>query len=102
MPPRAAHNWIALGLLSIAVTSHAQMLRGLSYATPHPAVVRVVVPEVDGTAYGSGTLIDVRDDYGLVLTNWHVVRAATGAIEVSFPSGFVSQRDRSRSIPTGT
>lgn len=58
---------------------------------PHPAVVRVVVPERDGTAYGSGTLIDRREDYGLVLTNWHVVRDATGPIEVQFPSGFTSQ-----------
>lgn len=59
--------------------------------TPHPAVVRIKVPEADGTAYGSGTLVDVREDYGLVLTNWHVVHAATGPIEVTFPSGFVSQ-----------
>lgn len=54
-------------------------------------MVRVVVPERDGTAYGSGTLIDRREDYGLVLTNWHVVRDATGPIEVKFPSGFTSQ-----------
>jgi len=60
-------------------------------STPHPAVVRVVSPERDGTAYGSGTLIDRREDYGLVLTNWHVVRDATGPIEVRFPSGFTSQ-----------
>jgi hypothetical protein len=71
--------------------ARAQMLGALSYAKPHPAVVRVVVPEADGTAYGSGTLIDIRDDYGLVLTNWHVVRGASGPIEVLFPSGFTSQ-----------
>ncbi len=58
---------------------------------PHPAVARIIVPERDGTAFGSGTLIDSRDDYGLVLTNWHVVRDATGPIEVVFPGGFSSQ-----------
>lgn len=42
-------------------------------------------------AYGSGTLIDVRDRYGLVVTNWHVVCDATGKIEVLFPSGFRSE-----------
>src|SRR5687768_9079520 len=42
-------------------------------ATPHPAVARIVVPEKSATAYGSGTLVDVRDQYGLVVTNWHVV-----------------------------
>ncbi len=55
---------------------------------PHPAVVRVIAPENGGTSYGSGTLVDVRGDYGLVLTNWHVVSDATHTIEVLFPDGF--------------
>lgn len=55
---------------------------------PHPAVARIVVPEEGATSYGSGTLIDVRDEFGLVITNWHVVRDATGPIEVQFPGGF--------------
>ena len=58
---------------------------------PHPAVARIVVPEQGATAYGSGTLIDVRDNFGLVITNWHVVRDATGTIEVVFPGGFTSK-----------
>ena len=59
--------------------------------TPHPAVARVIVPEDDAIAYGSGTLVDVRDQYGLVVTNWHVVRDSKGTVEVVFPSGFRSQ-----------
>ena len=59
--------------------------------TPHPAVVRVEVPEDGSTSYGSGTLIDVRDKFGLVITNWHVVRDARGPVEVSFPGGFRSK-----------
>ncbi|MEX0936557.1 MAG: serine protease [Pirellulales bacterium] len=59
--------------------------------TPHPAVVRVVVPENGGTSYGSGTLIDVRDRYGLVITNWHVVRDSADEVEVIFPGGFRSK-----------
>ena len=58
---------------------------------PHPAVARIVVPEDGATAYGSGTLIDVRENFGLVITNWHVVRDATGTIEVIFPGGFTSK-----------
>ena len=58
---------------------------------PHPAVARIVVPEEGATSYGSGTLIDVREGFGLVITNWHVVRDATGTIEVLFPDGFSSQ-----------
>jgi len=58
--------------------------------TPHPAVARIIVPESGATAYGSGTLIDVRDEFGLVITNWHVVRDSEGIVEVVFPNGFRS------------
>lgn len=58
---------------------------------PHPAVARIIVPEKEATSYGSGTLIDVRDKFGMVITNWHVVRDATGTIEVVFPDGFTSK-----------
>ncbi|MCI0332658.1 MAG: serine protease [Planctomycetes bacterium] len=58
--------------------------------TPHPAVARIIVPERGATAYGSGTLIDVRDQFGLVVTNWHVVRDSQGIVEVVFPGGFRS------------
>lgn len=58
--------------------------------TPHPAVARIIVPEDGAIAYGSGTLVDVRDQYGLVVTNWHVVRDSKGVVEVKFPSGFCS------------
>ena len=58
--------------------------------TPHPAVARIIVPEDGATAYGSGTLIDVRDQFGLVVTNWHVVRDSQGTVEVVFPNGFRS------------
>jgi hypothetical protein len=58
---------------------------------PHPAVARVIVPEGDATSYGSGTLIDARDQFGLVITNWHVVRDAQGPVEVLFPGGYRSK-----------
>ncbi len=62
---------------------------------PHPAVVRVIVPEDGATSYGSGTLVDVRDRFGLIITNWHVVRDATGTVEVLFSDGF---RSKARSL----
>jgi len=58
---------------------------------PHPTVVRVIVPEEGATSYGSGTLVDLRDQFGLVITNWHVVRDANGMVEVVFPGGFKSK-----------
>ena len=62
-----------------------------SSTQPHPAVARIIVPEGGATSYGSGTLVDIRDQFGLVITNWHVVRDAKGDIEVAFPNGFQSK-----------
>ena len=57
---------------------------------PHPAVVRIIVPERNGTSLGSGALVAVSQFHGLVVTNWHVVRDAAGPITVAFPDGFRS------------
>lgn len=57
---------------------------------PLPAVTRIIVPEKDGVSYGSGTLVAVREQNGLVITNWHVVRDASGPISVLFPDAFQS------------
>ena len=73
--------------------AHGQTRGETVSTTPHPAIARIIVPEKDGVSYGSGTLVDVRDDYGLVITNWHVVRDANGAISVLFPDGFSSKAD---------
>ena len=59
-------------------------------ATPRPAVARIMAPEHEGFSLGSGTLVAVSQEHGLVVTNWHVVRDATGQIVVSFPDGFRS------------
>jgi serine protease Do len=58
--------------------------------TPHPSVARITVIEKDGISYGSGTLVDSRGQFGLVVTNWHVIRDAAGHITVEFPDGFKS------------
>jgi S1-C subfamily serine protease len=58
---------------------------------PRPAVVRVAAPEDENiTSYGTGTLVGVDQEHGLVVTNWHVVRDATGQVSVEFPDGFRS------------
>lgn len=54
----------------------------------HPAVCRVEVR--DGSraiAYGSGTLIDVEGDHGLVVTAAHVVRQGGATVRCRFPDG---------------
>ena len=57
---------------------------------PHPAVVRVIAAEPNGASLGTGALVAVDESHGLVVTNWHVVRDATGPITVVFPDGFRS------------
>lgn len=56
----------------------------------HPAVVRIVAPGKGSISYGSGTLVYVGDQVGLVITNWHVINEAAGPISVHFPDGFYS------------
>lgn len=57
---------------------------------PHPAVVRIIAPSGHSLSLGSGALVAVSGQHGLVVTNWHVVRDATGVIQVAFPDGFRS------------
>jgi len=57
---------------------------------PRPAIVRVRASESGGASFGSGTLVGRTEKHGIVLTNWHVVRDATGQISVRFPNGFRS------------
>jgi hypothetical protein len=63
---------------------------GLQHDAPHPAVVRVMAPDPTGWSQGSGALVAVRGEHGLVVTNWHVVRDAAGPLTVVFPDGFQS------------
>jgi hypothetical protein len=77
--------WSLFGTRSNAVYDSAP-----GNVTPHPAVARIIVPEDGATAFGSGTLVGVNKDHGLVITNWHVVRDGTGLVEVVFPGGFRS------------
>jgi S1-C subfamily serine protease len=57
---------------------------------PHPAVVRVIVPERGSTSYGSGTLVNVSGEHGLVLTNHHVISDGASPPTVLFADGFRS------------
>ena len=96
----ALRGLIAFALLLPAFAADgARATTGIAYSPgmhlrpdqAHPAVARIIVPEGEVTSYGSGTLIDVRDQFGLVITNWHVVRDGRGDVEVVFPDGFRSK-----------
>ncbi len=58
--------------------------------TPNPAVARITAVEGKAVSQGSGTLVEVRGQRGLVVTNWHVIRDAKGPVVATFPDGFRS------------
>ena len=81
----ATFLWVA----ALASTTCGQ-IRSPFPETPHPAVARIIAPERNGVSFGSGTLVYAEGEYGLVVTNWHVVRDASDEIQVAFSDGFRS------------
>lgn len=73
-----------------AVRQPSWMPFSLGDRTPNSAVARITAVEGSTLAQGSGTLVEVRDQRGLVVTNWHVIREANGPIIATFPDGFKS------------
>jgi hypothetical protein len=84
--------WLTLAFsLCPAVASAWPLTAAPAAQTPQPAVARVIAAEPHGvTSAGTGVLMAIDETYGLVVTNWHVVRDATGPITVVFPDGFRS------------
>ena len=77
---------------AIAATAILACADGIAAAgqRPHPAVARITAEDRVGLSHGSGALVSVNGEHGLVVTNWHVVRDAVGPITVNFPGGFRS------------
>lgn len=73
-----------------AAQASSQPFAAWAQANIHPAVARIVAPGEGSISYGSGTLVYANDQYGLVVTNWHVINEVTGPISVHFPDGFYS------------
>lgn len=57
---------------------------------PHPAITRIVAFESTGQLYGSGTYVGSVGQYGLIVSNWHVVSGTETLVHVHFPTGFAS------------
>ena len=55
-----------------------------------PYVVRIIAFDSGGQSFGTGSYIGTYGEYGIVLTNWHVVSETDGLVHVHFPSGFSS------------
>lgn len=55
---------------------------------PIPSVVRLIAFEKGGQSFGSGSYIGNYNDYGLIVSNWHVINDSDGLVHVHFPNGF--------------
>ena len=55
-----------------------------------PYVVRIIAFDSGGQSFGTGSYIGTYGEYGVILTNWHVVSETDGLVHVHFPSGFSS------------
>jgi len=59
-----------------------------------PYVVRLIAFDSNGQSFGTGSYVGTYGEYGVILTNWHVVfteeRETEGLVHVHFPSGFSS------------
>ncbi|MDR1963024.1 MAG: serine protease [Planctomycetaceae bacterium] len=55
-----------------------------------PNVVRLVAFDQSGQSFGSGSYIGNYGEYGLILSNWHVIYGADGLVHIHFPNGFSS------------
>ncbi|GHT22303.1 hypothetical protein FACS189419_04660 [Planctomycetales bacterium] len=58
--------------------------------TPLPNVVRIIAFDRLGQSFGSGAYAGVYKEYGIIVTNRHVVVDAEGLVHVHFPNGFSS------------
>ncbi len=76
--------------LSAPYASNANPKKWNPASDPHPSVARILAFEKGAHSFGSGTLIGETGQYGLVITNWHVVRETVGLVQVHFPNGFAS------------
>lgn len=60
---------------------------------PHPSIARIISFDKGDHrihSFGSGTYLQDFGNYGVIITNWHVVRESAGLVQVHFPNGFTS------------
>jgi hypothetical protein len=57
---------------------------------PFPNIARLVAFDKKGQSFGSCSYIGSAGNYGVIVSNWHVICEADGLVHVYFPSGFSS------------
>ncbi|MDR1486342.1 MAG: serine protease [Planctomycetaceae bacterium] len=57
---------------------------------PFPNIARLIAFDKKGQSFGSCSYIGSVGDYGIIVSNWHVICESDGLVHVYFPSGFSS------------
>jgi hypothetical protein len=66
------------------------VVQGAKSDQPFPNIARLVAFDKKGQSFGSCSYIGSAGDYGVIISNWHVICEADGLVHVYFPSGFSS------------
>ena len=69
-------------------SGESQSSRSDKDSPPIASVVRLIAFEKGGQSFGSGSYIGNSGEYGLILSNWHVIKDGDGLLHVHFPNGF--------------
>lgn len=80
---------------SAAPKTGSQVLPSLGVSETAPTsslplanVVRLIAFDASGQSFGSGAYIGNYGEYGLILSNWHVVCESDGLVHIHFANGF--------------
>lgn len=80
----------ALAPSSLRPDNAATQVSATDQFLPNPAIVRIIAFESLGQLFGSGTYVGSVGQYGIIVSNWHVVSGTNSLVHVHFPTGFAS------------
>ncbi|MDR2756494.1 MAG: serine protease [Planctomycetaceae bacterium] len=78
------------GKIGSQVPSPTPETQPVTSLSQFPNVIRLVAFDQSGQSFGSGSYIGNYGNYGLILSNWHVIYGADGLVHIHFPNGFSS------------
>jgi hypothetical protein len=77
-------------LPSAANRASSPLFNNTQSEQPFPNIARLVAFDKKGQSFGSCSYIGSVGNYGIIISNWHVICESDGLAHVYFPSGFSS------------
>ncbi|MDR1925164.1 MAG: serine protease [Planctomycetaceae bacterium] len=75
---------------AISSTASVAGANNIQQLQPLPNIARLVAFDKKGQSFGSCSYIGSSGEYGIIVSNWHVICEADGLVHIYFPSGFSS------------